>query len=79
MTRGARLAAHGAVSTSPALCGDRQLRELVEAATPIGSGIGSPRTVGSHLYRSFPRLGITARSRLRYLIDGSLVTAGHRK
>ncbi|GAA4000541.1 LuxR family transcriptional regulator [Streptomyces marokkonensis] len=35
----------------------------------------SPRTVGSHLYRSFPKLGITARSQLRDLIDGTLATA----
>ncbi|WP_328912285.1 MULTISPECIES: protein kinase family protein [unclassified Streptomyces] len=40
MSRGARLAAHGAVSTSLALCGDRGLRELLDAATPLGSGIG---------------------------------------
>ncbi|MGW5660673.1 protein kinase family protein [Streptomyces sp. NPDC003758] len=40
MSRGARLAAHGAVSTSLALCSDRRLHELVGAATPIGSGIG---------------------------------------
>ncbi|MFE4373409.1 protein kinase family protein [Streptomyces sp. NPDC056835] len=40
MSRGARLAAHGAVSTSLALCGDRELRELVDAAVPMGSGIG---------------------------------------
>nr|WP_312870481.1 serine/threonine-protein kinase [Streptomyces himalayensis] len=40
MSRGARLAAHGAVSTSLALCTDRRLHELVDAATPIGSGIG---------------------------------------
>ncbi|MFE4368355.1 AAA family ATPase [Streptomyces sp. NPDC056835] len=32
----------------------------------------SPRTVGSHLYRSFPKLGITARSQLRDLIEGPL-------
>lgn len=31
----------------------------------------SPRTVGSHLYRSFPKLGITARSQLRDLIEGT--------
>ncbi|MFE7567338.1 helix-turn-helix transcriptional regulator [Streptomyces sp. NPDC057539] len=30
----------------------------------------SPRTVGSHLYRSFPKLGITARSQLRDLVEG---------
>ncbi|MFE4772987.1 protein kinase family protein [Streptomyces sp. NPDC056713] len=40
MSRGARLAAHGAVSTSLALCSDRRLRELVDTAAPIGSGIG---------------------------------------
>lgn len=40
MSRGARLAAHGAVSTALALCSDRRLRELVDAAAPIGSGIG---------------------------------------
>ncbi|WP_406151533.1 AAA family ATPase [Streptomyces sp. NBC_01012] len=31
----------------------------------------SPRTVGSHLYRSFPKLGITARAQLRDLVEGS--------
>ncbi|SDM47422.1 helix-turn-helix transcriptional regulator [Allokutzneria albata] len=31
----------------------------------------SPRTVSSHLYRSFPKLGITARSQLRDLVDGA--------
>ncbi|WP_221361147.1 protein kinase family protein [Streptomyces beigongshangae] len=40
MSRGARLAAHGAVSTSLALRSDRGLRELVDAAAPLGSGIG---------------------------------------
>ncbi|MFJ9174055.1 AAA family ATPase [Streptomyces sp. NPDC102360] len=35
----------------------------------------SPRTVGSHLYRSFPKLGINARSQLRDLIEGTLVAA----
>ncbi|WP_149181306.1 protein kinase family protein [Streptomyces sp. TRM49041] len=40
MSRGARLAAHGAVSTSLALRSDRTLRESVDAGTPLGSGIG---------------------------------------
>ncbi|CAL9343190.1 hypothetical protein C1708_31340 [Streptomyces sp. DH-12] len=40
MSRDARLAAHGAVSTSLALCSDRELRERVDAGRPIGSGIG---------------------------------------
>jgi hypothetical protein len=39
-TRAARLAAHGAVSTALESCGDRELRALVEAATPLGAGIG---------------------------------------
>ncbi|NEA38104.1 helix-turn-helix transcriptional regulator, partial [Streptomyces sp. SID11385] len=29
----------------------------------------SPRTIGSHLYRTFPKLGITARNQLRDLVD----------
>jgi hypothetical protein len=40
MSRGARLAAHSAVSTSLALRSDHQLRDLVEVAVPLGSGIG---------------------------------------
>ncbi|MEV0235354.1 protein kinase family protein [Nonomuraea sp. NPDC050786] len=40
MSRGARLTAHSAVSTSLALCSDRALRELVDTAVPLGSGIG---------------------------------------
>lgn len=40
MSHGARIAAHGAVSTSLALYSDRALRELVDTAVPIGSGIG---------------------------------------
>ncbi|MBB0228312.1 AAA family ATPase [Streptomyces calidiresistens] len=39
----------------------------------------SPRTVGSHLYRSFPKLGITARSQLRDLLRGTRVTGSHRE
>jgi len=40
MSRDARLAAHGAVSTSLALRSDRGLREFVDAGAPLGSGIG---------------------------------------
>jgi len=40
MSRGARLTAHSAVSTSLALCSDRALGELLDAAVPVGSGIG---------------------------------------
>lgn len=36
----------------------------------------SPRTVGSHLYRVFPKLGITARSQLRDVVEGTLSGAG---
>ncbi|WP_407319437.1 serine/threonine-protein kinase [Isoptericola halotolerans] len=39
-TRGARLATHGAVATALSLCSDHRLRELVDAAVPIGAGIG---------------------------------------
>lgn len=41
----------------------------------------SPRTVGSHLYRSFPKLGITARSQLRDLVEGTplVATAGRQE
>ncbi|MEU8732248.1 AAA family ATPase [Streptomyces tendae] len=35
----------------------------------------SPRTVGSHLYRAFPKLGITARAQLRDTVDGALTAA----
>ncbi|MFJ2651483.1 protein kinase family protein [Streptomyces sp. NPDC087420] len=40
MTRGARLAAHGAVSTSLALLSDDELHALVDTAAPLGTGIG---------------------------------------
>ncbi len=40
MSRPARLAAHGAASTTLALLSDRTLSELVDAAVPLGSGIG---------------------------------------
>ncbi|MFF7792561.1 protein kinase family protein [Streptomyces sp. NPDC007991] len=35
-----RLTGYDAVSTSLALCGDAELRELVDAAVPLGTGIG---------------------------------------
>ncbi|AQZ70602.1 LuxR family transcriptional regulator [[Actinomadura] parvosata subsp. kistnae] len=43
----------------------------------------SPRTVGSHLYRTFPKLGVTARSQLRDVVeaagaDGGAAPAGGR-
>ncbi|MCK9868681.1 LuxR C-terminal-related transcriptional regulator, partial [Nocardiopsis dassonvillei] len=38
----------------------------------------SPRTVGSHLYRSFPKLGVTARSQLRDLVESAPPATGHR-
>ena len=40
ISRGARLTAHRAVSTSLALRSDRALHELVEGAEPIGAGLG---------------------------------------
>ncbi|MEV4583351.1 AAA family ATPase [Nonomuraea jabiensis] len=33
----------------------------------------SPRTVGSHLYRTFPKLGVTARSQLRDVVEAAAV------
>jgi hypothetical protein len=39
-SREARLAAHSAVSTALALCSDLELRDLLHAAEPLGSGIG---------------------------------------
>ncbi len=40
MSRDARLTAHGDVSTSLALCNDRDLCRLVDTAVPVGAGIG---------------------------------------
>ncbi len=40
MSHSARLYAYGAVSTALALHSDHALRELVDAATPLGVGIG---------------------------------------
>ncbi|WP_445071493.1 protein kinase family protein [[Kitasatospora] papulosa] len=40
MLRNARLAAHGAISTSLALRSDRSLRQFVDVGAPVGSGIG---------------------------------------
>jgi hypothetical protein len=40
MSRAARLAAHSAVSTALARFSDRELRDIVDAAQPLGSGIG---------------------------------------
>ena len=40
MTRDTRLTAHRAVSAALARSGEEELRELVDAATPLGSGIG---------------------------------------
>ncbi|MFI2188742.1 protein kinase family protein [Streptomyces sioyaensis] len=40
MSKGSRLAAYSAVSTSLAQRSDRRLGELVDAAVPLGSGIG---------------------------------------
>src|SRR5688572_12788820 len=40
MARPERLRVHGAVSAALALHSDRALRELVDAAVPVGSGIG---------------------------------------
>jgi DNA-binding CsgD family transcriptional regulator len=36
----------------------------------------SPRTVGSHLYRTFPKLGVTARSQLRDVVEAATADGG---
>jgi DNA-binding CsgD family transcriptional regulator len=36
----------------------------------------SPRTVSSHLYRLFPKLGVTARGQLRDILSGAQLTVG---
>ncbi|MGR6920431.1 AAA family ATPase [[Actinomadura] parvosata] len=36
----------------------------------------SPRTVGSHLYRTFPKLGVTARSQLRDVVEAAGADGG---
>lgn len=36
----------------------------------------SPRTVSSHLYRAFPKLGITVRSQLRHVVDAMAADGG---
>lgn len=53
-----------------------QQREIVRMAAEgltnreIGERLFlSPRTVGSHLYRSFPKLGVSSRSKLRDLLE----------
>lgn len=53
-----------------------QEREVVELAATgrtnreIGAALFlSPRTVGAHLYHAFPKLGVTARSQLRDVLD----------
>lgn len=74
-----------AASTPDALAGlSPQQQQIIRLAArgltnrEIGEKLFlSPRTVSSHLYRSFPKLGITARSQLRDLVEGTLVaTAG---
>ncbi|GAA2345388.1 protein kinase family protein [Streptomyces kunmingensis] len=40
LSRGARLAAHAVVSAQLALYSDRELRDVVDAGTPVGAGIG---------------------------------------
>jgi DNA-binding NarL/FixJ family response regulator len=65
-----RLAAAGAVELSP---------QQLQIATLAGSGLSnkeiaarmylSHRTVGAHLYRLYPRLGVTSRAGLRDALE----------
>ena len=67
---------------SPATCGlplTAQEREVAELAATgltnkqIASRVYlSPRTVGAHLYRAFPKLGISTRAGLRDALSGAL-------
>ncbi len=64
-----RAAAHrhlaGALHGQP----DRRAWHLAAAAREIGDRLFlSPRTVGSHLYRSYPKLGVASRHQLRDVI-----------
>ncbi|SDT43136.1 regulatory protein, luxR family [Streptomyces sp. TLI_053] len=66
----------GPAATGPAGLTARELRIAGLAATGLtNKEIGrqlqlSPRTVGAHLYRIFPKLGITTRAALAQAIDG---------
>jgi DNA-binding CsgD family transcriptional regulator len=79
----AELRASGVAATSPRRPPDTlaeltpQQRQIVRLAVDgltnreIGDRLLlSPRTVSSHLYRSFPKLGITGRHQLRDVIAG---------
>nr|WP_233290380.1 helix-turn-helix transcriptional regulator [Kitasatospora sp. MBT66] len=39
----------------------------------------SPRTVGSHLYRVFPKLGITSRAALRDALNRTTTVGAHQQ
>lgn len=72
-------AAGVATQRTPADAGAPLTAQQLEVARPAASGLSnkeigarlylSPRTVGAHLYRIFPKLGITSRSALRDALD----------
>ncbi|MFE0824020.1 AAA family ATPase [Streptomyces sp. NPDC058794] len=77
--RAAGINAGGSVAPSALTELSPQQQQIVQLAArgltnrEIGENLFlSPRTVGSHLYRVFPKLGITARSQLRDVIEGTL-------
>jgi DNA-binding CsgD family transcriptional regulator len=77
------------VAVSGGLCEPDALRELTPQQRQIirlasegltNAQIGerlflSPRTVGSHLHRSYPKLGVTGRHQLRDVIDHANTSA----
>ncbi|MFC3574539.1 AAA family ATPase [Streptomyces yaanensis] len=80
--RAAGIEASGAVPSAFAELSPQQ-QQIVQLAArgltnrEIGEKLFlSPRTVGSHLYRVFPKLGITARSQLRDVLEGTLSGVG---
>ncbi|MFE6502780.1 ATP-binding protein [Kitasatospora sp. NPDC057738] len=65
--------AHGAARVAALTWQERRIADLA-AGGLTNKEIGlrtrlSPRTVGSHLYRAFPKLGITSRAALRDALD----------
>lgn len=55
-----RLSWIGSMLLMPSTASDREIGEQLSL---------SPRTVGSHLYRLFPKLGVTSRNQLDDILD----------
>lgn len=73
---------HDASTGSPLLTAQEQLIAALAAQGLTNREIGarlylSPRTVGSHLYHLFPKLGVTSRAQLGQVLDASEQTPPH--